>query len=269
VDLHLRFYDFCNKKRIVEERIEGFELYAGLISALNEFSKLLGFKLELLKFKDINLEREQIDKSRIRVINPYHSVEIPFGSDVIFSCENERFLNICALQAKMNIIYDLIIKNKIPLGPEKKISRVEEEFIQKILDNYHAKENLNKSIQNLEIKINELVSEYKIYGLIGISILSFDACILKVYNFDEQTLLELLRDVGKLPELEPYSWEVDIAKYKNKKYFLYLINSGIGIKVEKIFMPYYYLLICDIDSYLGEIPQIIYKELNFILDQNI
>ncbi|MHA1341129.1 MAG: hypothetical protein ACTSRZ_14135 [Promethearchaeota archaeon] len=265
VDLHLRFYDYCNKE-YVDEYIEGFELFAGLISALSEFSRLLGQRLELLKFKAFKHENQQNPNSSLKIENLYYSIDVPFGSDVIVNCQNERFLNITALEAKMNLIYDKIIRDKIPLGPDKFISKSEEEFIGEILDNFHAKEKIYKVEEQLKNEIENLIKSYNSYGLQAIAIMSFDCCILKSYNINENLLYSLLRFVGKLPELEVYNWEVEIAKMKDKKYNLYLINSGAGVKVENIFMPYYYLLICEGDSYLGEIPQKIYEKLNNIID---
>jgi hypothetical protein len=44
-----------------------------------------------------------------------------------------------------------------------------------------------------------------------------------------------------------------------------LINSGIGIKVKGLFESYYYLLITEPNSYLGEFPKKLTVEFNDIL----
>ncbi|MBD3352586.1 MAG: hypothetical protein GF364_13945 [Candidatus Lokiarchaeota archaeon] len=267
VDLHLRFYDFCNSEQSSTDYVEGFELFAGLISALSEFSRLLGQKLELLKFKDQKkrpLNRNE-DNSRL-IRNPIYPVEIPTGADAIINCQNERFLDPVAVEVKINIIFYNILLSKLPLGPDKLITEDEEIFIVDIIDDRKAKERLKPLKKDLKKEVHNILVDYEKYGIIGLAITSFDYSPIAIYNIQKFDLFKLLRDIGRLPRVHSFNWKHRTGFIEKKPRHLYIVNSGIGVVIDDVFMPYYYLLVCKPESYLAEIPRQIYERLNPIID---
>jgi hypothetical protein len=273
VDLHLRFYDFCNLSHNINF-VEGFELFAGLISALSEFSNLLGQKLELLKFNAMKNNDTKNDDDVSKPIenkvikNPLLSVEIPPGSDAIVNVQNERFLCPTSIQAKINIIYKNIIESKLPLGMDQSISEEEEQLLIDIIDDKLAKEKVESVKKDLKIACDMLLNDYKQYGLEAIAITTFDYTPIETFDITKNNLLEFLRDMGRLPDVKTFNWKTDTAYIdENTQKILYIINSGVGITVKNVFMPYYYLLIAKPDSYLAEIPRKVYAILNSIIDR--
>ena len=252
VDLHLRFMDYSNTDNPTDHFAQGFELFAGLISALSEFSRLLGQDLELLKFR-AHKRREDVDENGIRHIgNPYSPVDVPEDADALINCQNERWLNPVAIEAKANLLFNKIVKKKLPLGPDKIIDGDEEEFLIDILSDKRAKDWLKPVKNELELTISLLIEKYGSYGLDGIVITSFDYSIIDVYNLEHEMVVDLLRNIGRFAGSFQYN--------------VYIVNSGTGISVGNVFMPYYYLLICEPESFLGEIPQKIYEKINEVID---
>lgn len=268
VDLHLRFYDFCNLTHSINF-VEGFELFAGLISALNEFSGLLGQKLELLKFNAIKNEEDNLNQNGNKVVkNPLITIKIPPGTDAIVNCQNERFLSPISIQAKINLIFKRIIEKKLPIGMDQTILEDEEQFIIDILDDSLAKKRIELVKKDLIIACDMLLNDYKNYGLEAIAVTTFDFTPIETFNISKEQLFEFLRNMGKLPEVNTYNWKTDTAYIdENNQKILYIVNSGVGITIDKIFMPYYYLLIANPESYLAEIPRNIYAILNSIIDR--
>lgn len=268
VDLHLRFYDFCNLAHNVNF-VEGFELFAGLISALNEFSGLLGQKLELLKFNAMKSDEDSLKQNGNRIVkNPLISIEIAPGTDAIINCQNERFLSPISIQAKINLIFNRIIEKKLPLGMDQTITEEEEQYITDVLDDTFAKKKIELVKKDLNIACDMLLNDYKQYGLEALAITTFDFTPIEAFNISKDQLLDFLRNMGKLPEVNTYNWKTDSAYIdENNQKILYIVNSGVGVTVDKIFMPYYYLLIANPESYLAEIPRNIYAILNSIIDR--
>lgn len=266
VDLHLRFMDYSNLQNPNSNFAEGFELFAGLISALSEFSRLLGQELELLKFRS-HKTNDETSEDGIRCIeNACMSIEIPIDADALINCQNERWLNPVAIEAKTNLIFDKIVKHKLPLGPDKNIDEEEEKFIVDLLHDKAARNWLKPVDNDLGVAANLLIEKYGSYGLDSIIITSFEYTVLRYYQIEEKTIIGLLRNIGRLPDVKTYNWKHRMGFFENKQYNVYIINSGTGVTVNNVFMPYYYLLICEPESFLGEIPQKIYEKLNSIID---
>ncbi|MCP4763753.1 MAG: hypothetical protein GY870_18425 [archaeon] len=288
VDLHLRFFDLSNMNDRSENFAQSFELFAGLISALTEFSRLLGQKLELLKFKaqkeldEIALKFTESKEISVKFDenggyvqdqNSLYPIEVDEGTDVLITCQNERFLNPIAIEAKINMIFDKVIRDKIPLGPEsdREMTEENENFIMDILDNKEAIERVLAVKPALDITVNELLSELKGYGLKGIVITSFDYTpILNYGKIEMDDVYLLLRDIGRLPIVGTWKWDYRRGKIRKgqkiEKYWVYIVNSGIGPSILDVFMEFHYLLITEPNSFLAETPMQIYQKLNSIID---
>ena len=268
VELHLRFFDLTNIERGEEGFNQSFELFAGLISALFEFARLLNQNIELLKFKT-DKSKDNLGLDQVRLIsNPLYPIEIPLGTDVLINCQTERFVDPIALETKIHIIFDKIVRNKIPLGPDKELTREEENYCITILEDLKAKEKLIPLMDDIEENALGMLKDYSQYGLKAIAITSFDFNPLVSYGIKLSECYELFRDIGKLPDVQTYQWKYRNGKVGNSPCWVYIINSGIGVNVESVFMPYYYILICTPESFLGEIPQNVYEKLNNIIDHS-
>lgn len=267
IDLHLRFFDLSNMESQNENFDKSFELFAGLISALFEFARLLNQDIELLKFKNYKESEKHPYGSEPRIIrNPLYPIEIPAGTDVLINCQNERFLNPIAIEAKIHMIFHNIISKKLPLGPDKFITKEDEKYIIRILTDQKAKARLKDKYTELKDEILKILKNYLNYGLQAVVITSFDYTPLLSFNITDEDLYFLLRNIGKLPDVQTYKWKYRMGYIKNKPVHLYIVNSGSGIMDENVFMPFYYLLICKPDAIMGETPQIIYEKLNKILE---
>ena len=105
------------------------------------------------------------------------------------------------------------------------------------------------------------------YGLFNIVITSFDLSPIAVFG-DKHTINDIeliLRNLGEIPEIEPLEWKFRQSFYKEDQAWVYLINSSIGVTVEGLFEPYFYLLFTSSDSYLGEFPAKLANSFNNIL----
>ena len=75
----------------------------------------------------------------------------------------------------------------------------------------------------------------------------------------------ILRNLGEIPQIDPLEWKFRQSFYKENQIWVYLINSSVGVTVEGLFEPYFYLLFTASDSYLGEFPGKLTNEFNDIL----
>jgi hypothetical protein len=105
------------------------------------------------------------------------------------------------------------------------------------------------------------------YGLYNIVISSFDLSPIvvfgKQYSFNEIEVI--LRNIGEIPSIDPMEWKYRLSFLNEKQVWVYLINSGSGVTVEGLFEPYFYLLIADPQTYLGEFPGNLASEFNLLL----
>ncbi len=135
VPLFLRFFDFSTQEFNHENEfnpIECFELTSGFVSAIFEFARLLDKNLKVLEFIPLRKNIKGSKKSQEKQIKKH-------SGNVLITCQTETYLNNKAVKQKIQMIFDWVIQNKIPLGPEKKINPEEKERIMRILTDAKAK----------------------------------------------------------------------------------------------------------------------------------
>lgn len=107
------------------------------------------------------------------------------------------------------------------------------------------------------------------YGLKAIVLTSLDLTSLLCFAanniFCLDDIVNILRNIGNIPDINPLEWKYRQSLHNKKSMWVYLINSGIGIKVKDLFESYYYLLITEPNAYLGEFPGKLTSEFNDIL----
>lgn len=255
--LYLRFFDFSENKtnhHFNFDPVSSFELNAGLASALFEFARNLNKKIEILEF---NSEENQKDSE----------VESNYNSDVLITTQTEPYLLHKAIFQKITLIYEILISEKVPLDSALEILQNEEDQILDILLDKEAKNRVN-SKKNMLIKLgNNFLGEMKNYGLNGICITSFDLSPIMVLG-KELTLKDIdiiLRHIGNFPEISPMEWIYRQSYNLEQQIWVYIINSGIGPTVNHLFEPYYYLLLAEPQSYLGEFPGKLAIRINQVL----
>ncbi len=245
----MRFYDFVHDTFIItQEQEQTFELQAGLVSALYEFSRVLGLPIELLKYRS-----EEQEEGEVLV-----PVEIEVDSDVLFTARTESFLIAPHFRSKINLIYNKIVKNHIPLGPQKRISDSEEEFMVNLLSDKAAKEKIKENISALDNTCASIIDKYEDYGLKHIIISSYDGSPLKSYNVELDSAFKICRKMRTIPIVKEYQWKYRLIAQKG----LYIINSGTGVKIDDFFMPFYYILVTSETAMLGDSPTTIYQKIN-------
>ena len=75
----------------------------------------------------------------------------------------------------------------------------------------------------------------------------------------------ILRNIGEIPGIAPMEWKYRQSFYNENLVWIYIINSGVGVTVEGLFEPYFYLLFADAQSYLGEFPLKLTTRFNLVL----
>ncbi|MHA1146903.1 MAG: hypothetical protein ACTSR8_01515 [Promethearchaeota archaeon] len=257
IKLYLRFFDFTKIRdnRIKRDGTKSFELNAGLISALFEFAKNMDKKIDILEFTS------RTEKSSIE------NLSRKFSGDVIITAQTESYLLANSVKQKVNVIYKNIISPKIPLDTANSISVQEEQKIIDILTDAKAREHIENSQKELKILAEDFLKMMEQYGLEGICITSCDLSPLVVYG--KKYLFEdievILRNIGMIPVIEPLEWKYRQSFQKGNQVWVYLINSGIGVTVDGVFQPYFYLLFANPESYLAEFPFKLTSEFNIIL----
>ncbi|MFX0071448.1 MAG: hypothetical protein ACFFAO_10200, partial [Candidatus Hermodarchaeota archaeon] len=181
--------------------------------------------------------------------------------------QTEPYLLHKSLKQKINLIYKSIISPKIPLETAYMISEEEEKKIVDILTDAKARDHVLNNQQKLQDQASELFSEMGKFGLFNIVITSFDLCPLIVLGdkFSSEDIEDILRNLGGIPDINPLEWKFRQSFLKNKQVWVYLVNSGVGITVDTLFEPFFYLLIADSQSYFGEFPAKLAVKFNYIL----
>jgi hypothetical protein len=255
VKVFLRFFDFSDTKRIPEQAQTKFELRAGLVSALFNFSNSIDKKIDVLEF--VTSKNEGVNEL---------SVE---KGDVLITTTTESYLFHDQVAKKIKLIYHHFIYPKIPLDCADEIKYIEEKQIVNILTDVEAKNHLMKYKEEIETTAHRFLSEMNTYGLKAIIITSLDLspliCFSNKNEYSLSDINEILRNIGNIPKIDPFEWKYRQSFMDNKQCWVFLINSGIGITVEKLFESYYYLLITEPNSYLGEFPSKLTSEFNDIL----
>jgi len=255
VKVFLRFFDFSDNKGIPEQAQTKFELRAGLVSALFNFSNSIDKKIDVLEF----MTRKNEDRNELSVDK----------GDVLITTTSESYLFHEQVMKKIQLIYHHFIHPKIPLDSADEIEPIEEEQIIHILTDAEAKNHLMKYKKEIKQIAHRFLSEMNIYGLKAIIITSLDLspliCFSDKKEYSLNDINEILRNIGNIPKIDPFEWKYRHSFMDNKQCWVFLINSGIGITVENLFESYYYLLITEPNSYLGEFPAKLTSDFNNIL----
>lgn len=258
VKIYLRFFDFSQGTTKEEGKISSkFELMAGLISALFEFSRCIDKKIFTLEFKS-GKETTQAENSKNFVI-----------SNSLITCSSETFLIHNSVSEKVKMIYNNIIAPKTPLESADSISKKEEEKILDILTDAVARQKIAQNKSKIETLTKNFLRDMGGYGLKGICITSFDLSPIVVFGeeYSFQDVEVILRNMGMIPEIKSFEWEYRQSFLKENQVWLYIINSGTGVTIEnQLFEPYFYLLFADPYSYLGEFPAKLTREFNKVFD---
>lgn len=261
IPLYLRFFDFST--RSISHKgdfspIESFELTSGFVSAIFEFAKLLDKHLEVLEFIPLEKKDESSDKLQEKQSKKQ-------GGDVLITCQTETYLNSNAVKKKIQMIFDWIIQNKIPLGQEKKLDSGEKERIIRILTDAKAREKIEEKKDELRKIFNDFLNEMSVYGLESLCVTSFDLSPIISFGINFESVEELLRNIGNIPEVETLQWKQRESIIGDIRKWVYIVNSGVGPSEESIFMPYHYMLFASPESFLGEAPGILASKINQIL----
>ncbi|MFX1275468.1 MAG: hypothetical protein ACFFBP_23220 [Promethearchaeota archaeon] len=262
VRIFLRFFDF-SKEKGGEELIDPdskFELTAGLISAIFEFSRAIDRKIYMLEFQsegDNDKNNEDLFNGTI--------------SDTLITCSSETFLSQKSIRDKIELIYNTIIEPKLPLMTAEELLTPEIDMIKNILNDKKARDYIDDHIEKITDATEDFLIEMNSYGLEGICILSFDLSLIQVFGekFTLENVKDMLRNTSQVADIPVFGLKHRIVNYKGEDIWLYVINSGIGVTEkysgEELFEPYYYLLICKSESYLGDFPNKLMNKFREIL----
>ena len=268
VRVFLRFFDFSHDRED-EEQLEMesmFELTAGLISALFEFSRAIDKKIFMLEFQS---KKEQREKHNI----DGKDAEGNIISETLITCSSENYLIYHSVREKIKLIYNTIITPKIPLMTGDPLLTPEIDRIVEILDDAKARNNYLNFQEEIKDLSQELLGEMSNYGLEAICISTFDLSPIETFGdkYSLEDLEEILRKLPQISAIPPFEWIYRQSSYKGKEIWVYIGNSGVGITEEhlgeKLFEPYYYLLISKFESYLGEFPSKLTQRFNEVFSK--
>ena len=185
--------------------------------------------------------------------NSNHSL---YEGDVLITAQTEGFLLHKSISEKIKLIYNNIIKTKIPLATAQEILQNEEDQIIDYLNDSEARSRINLNRKKLETLAKSLLNDMKNYGLNSICICSFDLSplILISEKYSMEEINVILRNIGIFPEIHPLEWIYRQSYINNRPIWVYIIKSGVGPNIDDFSQPYFYLLIAEPQSYLGEFP---------------
>jgi hypothetical protein len=256
-NLYLRFFDFSKdskENKIKLDPTSSFELNAGLVSALFEFARNIDKKIEILEFSTN-------DDSKKSENGPNYK------GDVLITTQTESYLLHKSVKEKIKLIYNLIIAEKVPLDSALEMLQNESDKIAEILTDLEARKRLKKYKKEIDQLGTELLDEMKDYGLKGICITSFDLSPITIlgkrYTINDIDII--LRNIRLFPEISALEWDFRQSTLGDEKIWVYIVKSGVGPTIYDLFQPYFYLLIADPLSYLGEFPGKLAMKFNQIL----
>ena len=261
IKLYQRFFDFTEELRREHDHLDptsSFELNAGLISALFEFAKNIDKKILTLEFKSLKkLPPLQENSQEIK----------KYQGDALITMQTETYLLHKSIKQKIKLLYNAIISSKIPLETAFSITNEEEKIISDILTDIKAKDHVLKNQKELKNLSNNLIDEMGKYGLFNIVITSFDLSPIIVLGdkFTFEDIEVILRNLGDIPDIDPLEWKFRQSFFNDNQIWVYLINSGVGVTVEGLFEPYFYLLFAAPESYFGDFPGKLNAKFNAIL----
>ncbi|MFX1357066.1 MAG: hypothetical protein ACFFA8_07240 [Promethearchaeota archaeon] len=256
-NLYLRFFDFSKdskEKKIQLDPTSSFELNAGLVSALFEFARNIDKKIEILEFSTNDYAKKSENQPN-------------YKGDVLITTQTESYLLHKSVKEKITLIYNLIIAEKIPLDSALEMLQNESDKIVEILTDVEAKKRVKRYKKEIDQLGNELLNEMKDYGLKGICITSFDLSPIK--NLGKRYTMNdidiILRNIRLFPEISALEWDFRQSTLGDEKVWVYIVKSGVGPTIYDLFQPYFYLIIADPLSYLGEFPGKLAMKFNQIL----
>lgn len=257
IKLHLRFFDFTKEELKPQTNFEisdSFELNAGLVSALFKFARAMSKNIHILEFNSEEQDEIEADKTE-------------YSGDVLVTCQTESFLFHKSVYAKIKLIYDILLSYKIPLESAIEILPVQEEKVYNILTDFDARSRVDEHKTQLKRLGSDFLKEMKNYGLREICITSFDLSPIMILGkkYSLSDVHGILRNIGNIPEIPPLNWVYRQSTFDGEEIWVYIYKSDVGPTIEGLFEPYLYLLICDFNSYLGEIPEVLGNKLNRIL----
>ncbi|MBY9014105.1 MAG: hypothetical protein KGD68_00290 [Candidatus Lokiarchaeota archaeon] len=246
VNLTLRFFDFTrrNLEPLTKlDPVSSFELNAGLVSALFEFARNIDKKIEILEFKSSKKIPDSSDDNK-------------YKGDVLITTQTEPYLLQKSVKAKIKIIYNLVIADKIPLDAALELLQNEEDKIIEILTDKEARNRVETQKKKINSIANDFLKEMSSYGLKGICITSFDLSPLMSFGvlYSLADIDAILRNIRVFPNISTLEWIYRQSYFSNEQLWVYIIKSGVGPTINGLFEPYFYLLFADPQSYLGEFP---------------
>jgi len=246
VKLNLRFFDFTqqNLEPLTKlDPVSSFELNAGLVSALFEFARNIDKKIEILEYKSSKKK-------------PGHPDNDQYEGDVLITTQSESYLLQKSVKAKIKIIYNLVIADKIPLDSALELLQNEEDKIIEILTDKEARNRVKAQKKAINSLADDFLKEMSSYGLKGICISSFDLSPIKSFGtlYSLADIDAILRNISVFPNMSTLEWIYRQSYFSNEQLWVYIIKSGVGPTVNGLFEPYFYLLFADPQSYLGEFP---------------
>ncbi len=271
IPLKLLLYEYGGRPKLDEkssfDESTAFELNAGLIAALSEFARLLKRPMTGLLFKYAG------DSDLPATWEPNHApVEENSDNEIgtIITVRCDIYNHYLEVKKKVDLIYEKYVKQFTPFGPDKCIDRDCINDLIRVLTDQSAKEKLLKHADQIRNASLNFIEEMNSYGVESILITSCD--FTPLVTFGDLSLTEaeeLLRNIGDVPIVETYSWKYRQSRFMRgkveKRVWNFIINSGTGVTVEGQFQPFYYMLMCIPGSFLGEVPQKYYTEINNIL----
>ena len=79
-----------------------------------------------------------------------------------------------------------MIKNHLPLGPEKRVTDSDEKFVMDVLSDKEATDLLDQNYSKLNAVCQGIIENYSTYGLEAITITSFDGNPLKCFGITDE-----------------------------------------------------------------------------------
>ena len=220
-------------------------------------AKNLNKEIRTLEFKSLNRkngERSLEEKKK-------------YKGDALITAQTETYLLHKSVKQKIKLIYNNIISSKIPLETAEMLSDDEEQKIMDILNDSKARKKVFNNQEKLKSLANHYFEDTGRYGLYNVVITSFDLSPIIVfgekYSFEEIEVI--LRNIGEIPHINPMKWKLRQSFINEKQVWIFLVNSGVGVTIEGLFEPYFYLLITDLKADLGESYNALTRDLNHIL----
>ena len=246
VNLNLRFFDFTRQNLDPLTKLDpvsSFELNAGLVSALFEFARNIDKKIEIIEFKSNKKNPSKQDTNQ-------------YKGDVLITIQSESYLLQKSVKAKIKIIYNLVIADKIPLDAALELLQNEEDKIIEILTDKEARNRVDAQKKEINRLADGFLKEMSSYGLKGICITSFDLSPIMSFGtlYSLADIDAILRNISVFPNMSTLEWIYRQSYFSNEQLWVYIIKSGVGPTINGLFEPYFYLLFADPQSYLGEFP---------------